>query len=671
MKKSLCLAAFMATMIIPALAGTLSGPYTDPKYLTAIPFGAHSHWIQPWRAYLDTVPASQFVNGVGICVNTDSENPDVVVRMLAKNGFRNGRIELGWAQIGWDDTFQPHYAARAREVLAACKKYGVRPLILLNGHQGVPGPMKSFRRTVTVDAPVGSRSVVLDNVADLMIGRSGLSDLTDYWAAEALVTSIDGHTVTLSKPLPKSIAAGTSVPMATLKYRPFAVPGSDEFAETSAGWLRYVAATASLVTRALGTENSADKGFDMEIWNELTFGSRFLNINEYYQPQYKTFRADDTWTAIVNATTGYVTQHRIDFAGVRFDDGFANTIPWPRSSAEPMAINAIGKHPYPGRRRYPTDDQNRPGLTGRNALGIEDPYCPTYTALFPEYYWTAMQTETIMRDTAPITTEIYGGKHGHYARPIAPCTVWITEVGIAPEEDGVTSREAALALKAKATLRYLAFALNKGSDKITLYAASSGGDLGFGLLQENFLAYAKTHTAYPTDDRPLTSPAMAATRRLTEAMRVGHDKTLSAPRQLRVDSISDTHDHAQFKGDGTPAHPDLFDREVFAFLPFQSNAHRFVIPYYVMTRDIRTPLPDESFTVTVSGLHGVGTRVTAYDPITDRSVPVAVKARSAESLTIEVSAVDYPRVLTVLERYGMGGKGIPGHRVDGDGQLGQ
>jgi hypothetical protein len=31
----------------------------DRRYLTDVPFGATSFWVQPWRAYMDTWPASR------------------------------------------------------------------------------------------------------------------------------------------------------------------------------------------------------------------------------------------------------------------------------------------------------------------------------------------------------------------------------------------------------------------------------------------------------------------------------------------------------------------------------------------------------------------------------------------------------------------------------------
>ena len=54
------------------------------------------------------------------------------------------------------------------------------------------------------------------------------------------------------------------------------------YQNTMAGWRRYADTIATFVTDVLGTAQRSDKGFDMEIWNELSFGSKFLNINQYY-----------------------------------------------------------------------------------------------------------------------------------------------------------------------------------------------------------------------------------------------------------------------------------------------------------------------------------------------------------------------------------------------------
>lgn len=647
------LAAILAALALaaPCVAGSLSTPYTDPAQFTKIPFGPHSHWAQPWRAYLETVPATTFLNGAGVNWNGDDRNPALMARMLASHGLRHARIEIGWGNLDYETETKIGGADRLTARLQACKKYGIRPLILLNSHQGVPCPVQFFSRKLTKDAHKGDTTVTLNDTAGLKIGLSGLSQLTDYWAAEAFVTKVDGPTVTLSKPLPKDIADGTDVPLATLKYRPFSAPGSDDYKATIAGWRHYVDTLAKFVAGALGTTNRPDKGFDMEIWNELTFGSQFLSVNNYYADKPLKYDENGIWGSLVKETAAFADAHPAEFRGVLFGDGFANTIPWPSSSTEPARIGAIDKHPYAGRRNYPKDNYQGDTL---NALYEKDPFVPTYTALFPEYFATALQTETMIREMAPIVNDLFGTKRGRLGRVIngkvVPCSTWITEVNIGPVEDdpNVTPKRA-LAIKAKTTARYFCFFLNKGLTQLDLFAAS-GGDKDLGIVQDNFLDLAKKPGAvYPPDDAPYTAPALAVTGRIAARMRQGLDAKLTRTRPLSVAALSDTHDHVQFHGDGTPAHPDLFDRDVFAFLPFQVNAHRFVIPYYVMTRDVAKDLAPENFTLTVGGLHGGGATVTAFDPISNRPVTVSIVRRAPNALTLKLTAADYPYLLTVQE----------------------
>ncbi len=573
-------------------AAPLSHLYTDPIYLTKIPFGSHSHWLQPWRAYLETMPAQVFLQGTGVVLNLGNTiNPDLVLQMLSKHGIRHARIEIGWANIVYDHENRLSNSSYLEKLLQACKKWGVRPLILLNANQGVPGPMLSVERRVVADAGLGARTLQLDNTQGLIIGKSGISNLTDYWAAEALITNINGATVTLSKPLPKPLVAGTTISIATLKYLPFGKPGSPEYTETIAGWQRYVDTVATFTAQTLGTTHGTDRGFDLESWNELTFGTQFLSINNYYTPQRYPYDEKSIWRNLVQATADYATAQSEKFVGVNFSDGFANTIPWTASSLEPARIRAISKHPYSGRITYPKSEY---GGVRLDAMGQPTQYAPSYTALFPEYLATALQTETMIRDLAPITTPIYRTQHGRNARiiqgQVSPVPVWITEVNIAPNEVGITDRAVALALKAKTTARYFPFYLNKGVERLYLFAAA-GGDLSLGIVQDNFLAYSRTNSHYPSDDTAYVSPALALTSRMVAKFQPGLDLMMQRTRSLSIQSLSDLHNHAQFGGDGTAWHPSLYNRELFTFLPYQVNAKRFVIPYYVMTRDIANSCP--------------------------------------------------------------------------------
>jgi hypothetical protein len=80
------LAMFAVVMWKAQGRASASGPYIDPAYLTTTPFGSHSHWLQPWRAYLETVPARNFVDGIGVGLDLppESVNLDVILQMLCR-----------------------------------------------------------------------------------------------------------------------------------------------------------------------------------------------------------------------------------------------------------------------------------------------------------------------------------------------------------------------------------------------------------------------------------------------------------------------------------------------------------------------------------------------------------------------------------------------------------
>ena len=206
----------------------------------------------------------------------------------------------------------------------------------------------------------------------------------------------------------------------------------------------------------------------------------------------------------------------------------------------------------------------------------------------------------------------------------------------------------ALRLKAKTTARYLAFFLNKGVERLQLFGALEK-DLWLGIVQDNFAEYAMKNRTYPLDDALFTSPALFVMRRMAATMREGVDPKLGVCRAIEVESITDAHDHYQFPGDGTAALPSLYNREVLAILPFQVHAHKFVIAYYVMTRDVTKDLAPEQYTVTFSGLKGTTAKVRVYDPLKDREVPVEVQGRGAGRLELVLTAADYPNLLVIEE----------------------
>jgi hypothetical protein len=119
----------------------------------------------------------------------------------------------------------------------------------------------------------------------------------------------------------------------------------------------------------------------------------------------------------------------------------------------------------------------------------------------------------------------------------------------------------------------------------------------------------------------------------------------ASSKKLSVESVAGVTGRMQFAGDGTPGHPPLYDRDVLAALPFALGDHAWVVPVYVMSRDVRRELEPESFRVTLAGLAGRSTRASLYDPLSGTFEPVAISARRARGVTVDLRATDAPRLL--------------------------
>jgi hypothetical protein len=120
---------------------------------------------------------------VGVNYHVPPGADPLAVRLLAQAGVRALRIEVGFGRLAWEEDRLAD-EPRLRVLLALCRRHGLRPTFLLNAHQGVPCPLRSFQRTLAADAPAGSRMVRLTDTAGLDPGRTGLSHLSNDWAAE-------------------------------------------------------------------------------------------------------------------------------------------------------------------------------------------------------------------------------------------------------------------------------------------------------------------------------------------------------------------------------------------------------------------------------------------------------------------------------------------------------
>ncbi len=671
------------TRAAPSEGGVVSDPI-DSRYLTDVPFGETSFWIQPWRAYLDTWPASHLLDAVGINFNVPPTEAEPVAQLLQDNGFKLARISIPWDALSYSDptSISKEHEDGIRTRLVALQRHDLRPLFVLEANSEAPGPLKVLTLTTTAEAPAGATTVQLDptSAAEVVPGKTGFNYLSWRGAPDILITAITpAGRATLSRPLPNALAAGPHG-ATTLLYSPFAPPKladgepNPQFRATLEGWLSYVATVSRVAQEAFGAG-----GYDLEVWNELSFGSQFLNLEDYGPPLGKDNPAARHKAEVTHSIVHAVLAETVAFVRnpangispeVGISDGFASESPFPSGAAAPLGETALSKHPYVGRRIYPGSyrvDYDRPV----NALGEIDLankpvppftplFIPSYEALLPEYTLTALSTETLVRDIAPFTTKVYGFPHGREVGPPggAPVQKWITEYNLSiPEGTTGLSFADRTHFHAKALLRSLVAMVGKGIDREYFFAAGSGP---FSLISSAFYEELEAHPGTYPGDRAGGEILGGIHNLITHIEGPGPE---GPARQLKLLSIVQSGNHAQFLGDGTAAHPTLYDRDVLAVLPFQSAPERFVVPVYVMTSDLLTlyepeapatdihrfDLPQERFRITLGNLPESASppSVGAYDPLLEQQTPARLISRRGSTAVFEIAATDYPRLLSI------------------------
>ena len=318
--------------------GTVADPI-DPKYLTETPFGTTSFWIQPWRAYLDTWPASRLLESLGINFNVSAPQAEATAQLLQDSGFKLARIAINWDALSYGDPTQFSDETSVRTRLEALHKHGLRPLILLDANSEGPTPATpaqpgNDRRSAggrpDRDAHAGQRRG----------GRAGQDRLR-----RALLRRRPRHPDRLGSRRHRhalQTAAGRAAvrraqrrDAAVRAVRPPTLAGGEPnpaFQETLAGWLSYVATVCKEAASIFGPD-----GYDLEVWNELSFGSQFLNAEllrrppQPGQPKPKSSAADQGNHQSAARRNGRLRAQPANGigAGVGISDGFASQTPFP------------------------------------------------------------------------------------------------------------------------------------------------------------------------------------------------------------------------------------------------------------------------------------------------------------------------------------------------------
>jgi len=599
---------------------------------------------------MDTWPASQYTGCPGANFNVDPKYADALGQILSESGIRNVRVEIGWGNLNWDDQLPDSTQKRLLPTFAMCRKYGIRPMILFNAHHGGPCPMRNIQVTLTADAAKGDTVLHLAAGTKVHEGFTGPMD-AQYIAAYPLIIKVDPDgTAQLSAPLGENLKAG-AIQLFELKYQPFQgdhladgtpVPACQD---TYDGWIKYVAAVASYVSQSLGTAGKSDAGFDMEVWNEQTFGSNFLDIDNYYavKPQYKTydnhgsvyvykknrpllpnyrpdaktdFEADNCY-AILPMTIDYMYEHAQEYPGVKVVSGFANQWPWDNGTDLWPNQAGFSRHYYTGGWKD-ISDQSAPNIHDNgtesgviDALGEFEGkkdnkdwhtvvpgtvFIPTFTMGFPEQTHSGFKTESLSRDVLPDSRYVYFQGHGRYTNngDMHPAELWQTEVNFDRSQlfddvifkAGIKSDDpAALALDehlaAKYMLRQYIFHNHKGLKRIYMFALNTD-PYSLGMLPARFYTALDASNDVLTPEVRKTLPeGFAGLAWFSKGMDSG--LPIDAPCPLKVADIVEYKPRLVWAGDGTPANPDRWNRDWFTFLPYQLSSTRYIIPYYVQT----------------------------------------------------------------------------------------
>ena len=646
-----CALAALALAIVLSLSGAspaaadvwhvLENPI-DPAQLTNLPYGDVSELLQPWRSTLTTRAAVSLQDAIGINLNVSPDEAAATAQLLHDSGFRRARLEVEWDAMSYADPSQLADPAQLVTYITAMRDNGIRPLILLNANSGDPGPSEALNLTLTAAAAQGATTVSLDgaSAARVVPGLTGINTQLPYpMAAGVLITGVDANGVaTLSQPLPTGLPAG-SVAASTLRYAPFAPPylangtPNPRFEQTLSGWLTYVKTVTQFVRDTYGSAN-----FDVEVWNELSLGSNFLDERNYFSPVPDPGSTGNIDAALLSRTIQMLRDPANGLTQVKVGDGFTNLTTVPSGASVPAGADAIDKHPY----TWPADF----------------PLATTNDRVFmPETPLTGIQTGTLMHDLGPIQATISSTPGGAGTHPTGgpPPAMWITEDNLdaaAAQGDGLPAADVP-EFQAKAALRFFTSYASEGAQAIDLYAAQGGPS--WQLIPQSFFDAVDANPAsYPAGLGGLT---MQTVGRLASTL--AGAQNIAHARQLTLDAVAQNGNHAQYTGTYA-GDPSLYDRDVLAFFPFQVSQHRFVSAVYVMTHDLTryytsTPapgstsydMPPETFRLTIGNVHGAGATVSLTDPLTGTQQPSTIVSRDASHIVVALSATDSPRMLTI------------------------
>jgi hypothetical protein len=615
-------------------------PYVDTAQAN-IPMYQYSYYLQPWKSYMDTMPGSQLLNGVGINFNVNSKYAQATAQTLAQCGFKEARMEIGWGNYQYNNPTQmgATQLANITASLHAMKNNGLRPLIVLDCNSSAPCPSTNFATTVVTAAKAGATTIQFTNVSGIIPQYTGFIGQA-YQTAFPLITSINSATgvCTLSAPLKIAVPAG-SVNLTVLKFHPLSTGGGTNAysKETMQGWTAYVRQTCAFLQGIFGN------AFDLEIWNELTSASQFLDDNNYYSPaQQSTGTLSYSSNGFTRKGIEVLEPIAVDIAsaqypGVRVIDGFSNQRPYDAGSTMWPREHGFSRHFYTaldttdpfngwkGVSNSSTPIANLAKVAPINALGQYDGlpsspnsphsvtpgsyFIPTFTMSNPEAMCMDTNYLYLTRDLQPFPSLFssldlngnYTAYHWRGSKNLVGDTaqVWESETNCSRlswmtsirTQSGVPWTDQDLIdlnhyIGAKSLLRLFTFHAHKGLEMACIFAARQN-EFDLSVIPEAFFSSLdSTGDAYSSDAWNQQGEQLQAVGRLTGLFSEFTNPTPFTVQPLTVTGISEISPQIEFSGDGTPAHPDRYNIDDFGVFPFQLNQNTYAVGFYVVTRNI-------------------------------------------------------------------------------------
>lgn len=686
-----CLPWLMMLCLLPLGAGCAQQqeveiPVPRPEPLLGMNLGGglssyviNSHLQTGWGRYLETVPATRLTEGIGNWTFAnrlrEPEDAERILGRLSANGIRYFRYEYGWGHTEYrEDTrhplrMKPRNEAMYRAILQASKRHGFKVVVLLNGHHGYPCPARWTKANVLGDAEKGSHELLLriEDPSGLRPGYSGISDLGRGLMAEGLLAEIrrapaadaKAYLVRMAHELPEDYPDGEEVTVATLQYRPFGDAASD--AETYAGWGEYV----DLLARTAVEEGLRDGEIDFEVWNELTFGSSFLEIEDY-DPRFEEHYDQNR---LLKVSADAIRRHFPRETNVI--NGFSNTSFFFRGfwiDERPSGVNAESYHPYGNRWRQFPEHALKDKEHLRLAFQNVDGYNPSYGTLFPEYMGNWANSHDLISLMQPemrgLLTE-KGRAPSGWKRFMTENAIFLDEVD-APEPWDAVVEEQPEHVVAKYWLRMYPFYLNKGlhgvcdgsfwnppgdRDEQWEQRMLDGDEGAWRVLEPLKRLVSVFEGAVDVPDERLIQ-LRPSVQQLS-----GHEKRVfdiagAVVCQEKPDSEPEkTWDPALVKPE------PLYYRDVLCLLPYQLDDSTLTIGAYIQTRNILEDVRDAGrYRISFPGLAVGAGGVTVYDPLVDRAVAADIGLRGG-ALSVTLTLTDCPVWITLRNVDGPRGGG--------------